>query len=432
MTANRQVERLCEAVQVQVAQVLASIAYRSWAEGSQLRDGDVVVLNNSFLFREGIASTVKNADYLAVAVNNAGESSLPAFVVKSASRINLRFKRIAARSVCEVEQRTISDAVVTELARLGTIIFALVGAVGEDQPAEVELAGVPGINTIRFVPGQTLIALLEGEMLAINRLDDIDVVWRGVEASLNSAGTSGVEQLTVHFEDAFVNLREAAGRPILIDDVRSEMPSILSEVVVRVDEQVLAYKQALSLHLEHPDDSDALNETLRIAYNFADGAKSLITLVVGISDLKPLLFWLTVAAQSDLADRFAELPFALVGKAKPSLERYRTLIAGARNRAFHDVFAFGRPFNVRLGPDAIRDPELHLFREYSRKHGPALDFEDRQVVELLEGLTRVAERPVPMGFWDQNSSVMEGVAEVARSLRAGLVLAAPPRPFGPS
>jgi hypothetical protein len=151
----------------------------------------------------------------------------------------------------------------------------------------------------------------------------------------------------------------------------------------------------------------------------------LITLVVGLSDLKPLLFWLTIAAQSDLTDKFAELPFALVGKAKPSLDRYRTLIAGARNQAFHDVFAFGRPFNVRLGPDAIRDPELHLFREYSRKHGPALDFEDRQVVELLEGLTRVAERPMPMGFWDKNSSVMEGVAEVARALLAGLLLVAP-------
>ena len=262
-------------------------------------------------------------------------------------------------------------------------------------------------------------------MLAINRLDDIDVVWQGVEATLNSTGTAGDERLTERFEEAFVNLREAAGRPILIDEIRPGVPSILSEVVARIEMQVLAYKRALASHLEQPEDSDALNETLRVAYNFADGAKSLITLVVGLSDLKPLLFWLTVAAQSDLADKFAELPFALVGKAKPSLERYLTLISGARNQAFHDVFAFGRPFNVRLGPDAIRDPELHLFREYSRRHGPALDFEDRQVVELLEGLTRVAERPMPLGFWDRNSIVMEGVAEVARALLAGLLLAAP-------
>ncbi len=45
---------------------------------------------------------------------------------------------------------------------------------------------------------------------------------------------------------------------------------------------------------------------LRISYNFADGAKSLLTLVVGLSDLKPLLFWLTVLEQSQLAERFAD------------------------------------------------------------------------------------------------------------------------------
>lgn len=70
MTMERRVEELCEAVQEQVAQVLASGAYQSWADGVQLYGGDLVVFNNSFLFREAIASTVKNSDYLAVAAND--------------------------------------------------------------------------------------------------------------------------------------------------------------------------------------------------------------------------------------------------------------------------------------------------------------------------------------------------------------------------
>jgi hypothetical protein len=64
VTMERRVEELCEAVQEQVAQVLASGAYQSWADGVQLYGGDLVVFNNSFLFREAIASTVKNSDYL--------------------------------------------------------------------------------------------------------------------------------------------------------------------------------------------------------------------------------------------------------------------------------------------------------------------------------------------------------------------------------
>ncbi len=425
--SGERIERLCDAIHEQVARVLGSDAYRTWKNGQQLHAGDVVVFNNSFLYREGIASTVKNIEYLSVTVDDGGEASPPTSVMKSESRINVRFKRMSARR-SGIGNRKLEDTVAAGVGKLGKIVFALAGAVGEDQPAEVELIGVSGLVALRFAPTQAETARVEGDSLSINQLDDIDVVWQGVEGAMSEAGVNGIGQLTERFEESFVDLREAAGRPILIDEVRSDASSILSDVVARLEGQVSAYKRALAVHLERPADTEALNEALRIAYNFADGAKSLITLVVGISDLKPLLFWLTIGAQSDLADRFGELPFALVGKAKPSLDRYRTLIAGARNRAFHDVFAFGRPFNVRLGPDAIQDPELRLFREYSRRHGPALDFEDRQVVELLEGLTRVAERPVPIGFWDKNASVMEAVAEVARALLNALVLAAAPVP----
>lgn len=167
---------------------------------------------------------------------------------------------------------------------------------------------------------------------------------------------------------------------------------------------------------------DALSELLRISYNFADGAKSLLTLVVGLSDLKPLLFWLTVQEQSQLAERFADLPFSLVGKAKPSIDRYRSVIAGARNRAFHDLFAFGRPFHVRLTGDAFRAPELRLFREHSRRREPALQYDDRELVDLLEDFTRAQERPVPEGFWEKNYEVMRAVAEVGRAMQRALVL----------
>lgn len=424
MASEERVVRVCDAIEAQVAHLLGADAYRAWAEGQHLSADDLVVFNNSFLYREGIASTVKNVEHLSVVVNDRGEASLPASVVRSDSRINVRFKRIAARSSGSFESLQLREAVAGKLTKLGTIVFALVGRVAEDQPAEVDLAGVPGVVAVRFVPNQAETARIEGKALTLSRLDDIDVAWQAVEAAMGEADMDGLEELGDRFEETFVDLREAAGRPILIDDVRSDAPSILSDVVARLDDQVQAYKQALAARLERTADAEALNEALRIAYNFADGAKSLITLVVGLSDLKPLLFWLTIGAQFDLADRFSELPFALVGKAKPSLDRYRTLIAGARNRAFHDVFAFERPFNVRLGPDAIRDAELRLFREYSRRQGPALEFEDRQVVELLEGLTRVAERPVPIGFWDKNAAVMEAVGEVARAFRDALVLVA--------
>ena len=170
--------------------------------------------------------------------------------------------------------------------------------------------------------------------------------------------------------------------------------------------------------------NEVYNELLRAAYNFADGARAFLGLTVGICDLKTLLFWLTVSEQIELARRFAHLPFSLVGKAKPALERYRSAIANARNQAFHDVFAFDHPFRVRLRGDGLGTAELRLFREYRRKGDPVLAFEDRELVELLASLTRTAERPVPLGFWDGNEAVMAAVVDVVRGLRRALVAAA--------
>ncbi|MGH6876370.1 MAG: hypothetical protein ACREHV_03215, partial [Rhizomicrobium sp.] len=150
-----------------------------------------------------------------------------------------------------------------------------------------------------------------------------------------------------------------------------------------------------------------------------------LRLMVGVCDLKPVLFWLTIFEQVDLAHQFERLPFSLVGKGKPSLERYRGVIADARNQAFHDVFAFDHPFRVHLPGDALRTPELLLFREYVKRGDSALQFEDRELVELLATLTRTPERPVPVGFWRGNRQVMAAVVDAVRALRRALIAVAP-------
>ena len=152
---------------------------------------------------------------------------------------------------------------------------------------------------------------------------------------------------------------------------------------------------------------------------------TLISLVVGLSDLKPLLSWLTISAQCELAERFGDLPFSLVGKTKPSLDKYRSLIAGARNRTFHDLFAFGPPFRAPLKSSAFEAASLRLFREYKARSSPALEFNDRELVELLQGFTRAAEQPVPLGFWEKDLAVMQAVEDLATALHRALVLVAP-------
>jgi hypothetical protein len=419
MLTEEQIGPIYSAICKAVSSILGSPTFEAWVKREQPQVGDLMVFNNSFLYRENLTGTTKSKKYLCVTLDPSAEPA----VLHVDGRINSTFKRIPSRQIDKYRQSELRSSIAEETAGLGTIIFSLVGRIGDDQPASMDLPAASGFDVLQYEPGQTETAELRDTAVLINRLDDIDVVWQAIARECTEAGI-GSDELAEAFEKAFGDLREAAGRPINVEDIAADAPSILSEVVSGIHEQVTAYEIALSSHLANPDDLEAINEVMRIAYNFADGARDLIALVIGITDIKPLLSWLTIHAQVELAERFGELPFALVGKTKPSLEKYRSLVAGARNKAFHDLFAFGRPFRVPLRSDAFQAAALHLFREY-RRGGPALEFKDRQLVELLQGFTRAAERPVPLGFWEQDLAVMKAVEQVAAALHDALVLVAP-------
>jgi len=289
----------------------------------------------------------------------------------------------------------------------------------------VPLAKVPHLDLLRYVPGQSSPAVVLGSVVMLGAVADLDGSWAAVLDAV--AGIDGIDAgvLGEAFEEAFHALQEAATRSVDPADVTEDTPSILSNVLERMDEQVKAFSTALEQHQRRPDNNDVYNELLRVAYNFADGARAFLRLMVGVCDLKPVLFWLTVFEQVELAHRFEKLPFSLVGKAKPSLGRYRSVIADARNQAFYDLFAFDHPFRVELPGDALRSPELRLFREYAKRGDSALNFEDRGLVELFASLTRTPERPVPVGFWQGNLEVMSAVVDTVRALRRALIIAAP-------
>src|SRR5262245_8837000 len=422
MISRDHANQICESVHREVDQILESRAFEIWAAAESPRAGDLIVINNSFLYRESGISTTKSKKYLCVTADVNGPS-----VAQVKGHLNVVYKRVPTRQLGKYNVRELKPSVKEEIDSLGTIVLSLVGRIGEDVPVSVALPPAAGFDTLTYDPTQTQVAEVTGSIIRINRLDDIDVVWQAIGQRVQEGTGDRLDDLAEQFEESFSKLRETAGRPINLEDVTLASPSILSEVVAGLQLQVGAYRRALEAHSTNPDDVEAFYEVLRIAYNFADGVKDLVSLVVGISDLKPILSWLTVSAQLELSAQFAELPFSLVGKSKPSLERYRTLIAGARNRAFHDLFAFGRPFRVPLKSDAFEAAQLHLFREYTKRGEPALDYKDREVVELLQGFTRAAERPVPLGFWKINLKVMEAVEKVARALQRALFFVAPPR-----
>src|SRR4051812_36731509 len=91
MASGNLVAHLIDAVNAEVDGLVQSTAMQQWMGSQRLRAGDLVIFNNSFLYREGIAARSKNAKYLCIRLDqNARLSSVPS--IAQANRVNSRFK----------------------------------------------------------------------------------------------------------------------------------------------------------------------------------------------------------------------------------------------------------------------------------------------------------------------------------------------------
>ena len=322
-TPDAHIQRVHKAVVDECGLLLASDAFGAWKGAETLQVGDLIACNNSFLYREGQATT-KSSHYVGIEVSDGSNFTLPPVVVVANRRINSQFKRLASKELPKYEIADLETALGEQLPRLGSIVFSLGGRIGEPEAAEVPLGKVPGLDLLKYVPGQSDPAVVSGSVVMLGSIADLDSSWAAVRGAV--AGIDGIDADTLGdaFEAAFHAVQEASTRPVDPTDVTEDGPSILSKVLERMEEQVTAFSTVLNQHQRSPDDNDVYNELLRVAYNFADGARAFLRLMVGVCDLKPVLFWLTVFEQVELAHRFERLPFSLVGKGKPSLERYRS------------------------------------------------------------------------------------------------------------
>lgn len=151
MGVDLRIERIRTSMTEQTGRVLASDAFEGCAQSESISADDLVIFNNSFLFREG-RSTSKSNKYLGVIAQASGEVIGPPCVVTTENGINVQFKRVAARQRPRYEIADLDTAIAEQVQHLGSILFALVGRIGEAGAAEVALMGVAGLRFLRYDP----------------------------------------------------------------------------------------------------------------------------------------------------------------------------------------------------------------------------------------------------------------------------------------
>ncbi len=393
--------------------LIATEAFRNWFHGQRVMDGDYVVINNSFIYRKPLIKTSKNSQCLCLKVKDGKVDSSSVFVVKPGD-LNSDFKLFSAKASNLPKCQNLTDAIQGEMERLGRLVFVLIGEL-KDSPTTVSV-NHRIVKKLKFDPSNKSGPCLkdsngEGKSIVVNQLMDPESVWNSIKPALEREKNSDLSSLEKAFAEAFEKLQNEARLRLVLPEVgasKGSDGSFIARLKESVSKQRGLYEQALRQWKSGGSTADShLREVMRIAYNFADDALKVLQLLVSVADLKGVLLWCTIKEHFDVAEAFRNLPWTRSHK-KPSLERYREIIAGARNHAFHNLLAFDRTIEADLKGVDVRARRLTLLPPYSRRKSiVTFDYEDREMVELLGELTRAPKVAVPFNFWEKNAKVMQ-------------------------
>ena len=384
-----------------VKNLISSGTFQEWLKNESVEPGDYIVINNSFVFRD--VKTTKSELFLCLTILPDGKLDPEPKIAKNI-RINSDFKRYSYRSNNLPALIKLKHGIAAQLNNAGHLLFLLVGHIQDNIVLRESTTDIE-ISEVVWDPSLGEGFHLENGTLYVGDTYDETAIWTYIHNQLSESGKEASQELRESIGTVLDKLQDQAVAKLEIPSYGTPpSPGVTDAIVQVLREQRDQYERALNKFVD-ADEPSALNEILRIAYNFASDATEYIRLVVSICDLKPLVLWGTIDNHLALSEEFRRLPW-LRSRNKPSLQNYELTIGDARNSAFHNLFPFRKSLRVILPETALRQAELIIFSEHARKKDNRLTYQDMELVEVLKQFTRARERRVSVRFWKQNLLVM--------------------------
>lgn len=415
------VAKLAARIRAEVNTLRTRSEFSEWLAQQSLENGDLIVVNNSFVFRDKkLIKTRKNTRCLTLVV--AGGKPGPDIFVTRPGDFDSGFKLLKARAPNLPATESLEAALKDELEAFGKLSFVLIGEIRDEaQTAKIDHAYA---NELRFEPraeGPSITNQGDQRTVIVADLSDPEALWDTIEPRVNADLAGGEESFKSALSVAFDELRETTVSKLYLPR-RGRAgfgSSFLSRLAESITESRGRYEESLQRY-ESKEGALHLNDALRIAYNFADDAIKVLQLLVSLADLKAVILWSTISDHYALAAAFSALPWAKVRRKKASLELYQQIIGGARNRAFHNLLSFDRPIESDLQGVSVRARTLTILSAHGKRNRVPFDYEDRELIEVLGELTLAPETKVSLNFWKRNGAVMKAFEVLLRETEAAL------------
>jgi len=402
------ISTLAKLISDSIYRIVLSSRFQDWFKKIKVSQGDYVVINNSVLFRKDL-KTIKSTKYLGLKVLNPSPFEYEIYVLQTA-RKNNDFSYISGRSK-ELESIIANDfieSIENELNSLGRLIFILIGIIDRsevfEQSIDHSLFTKITLNSSVEAP-----LLLQDHNIIIKEIVDAEILWELFVNACKDFPTIPSplpDDLVGKFASSINELQKNSFAKLTIPS-STEYPRIgfLDQVIISLKQNFDNYLEAINACSNPSANRSEHYNILRISYTFADEIVRFLKLFNSISDVKPLLFWMTASEQFELSSALNQLPWEKLGT-KPDLKNYVDCVKAARNKAFHNFLQFNQAIEVQMGELTIRPTKLRLFSEFTSK-GNVFEYEDKELIEILTEFTRAGEKYVSFDFWKRNLIVME-------------------------
>jgi len=388
------------------------------------RDTNInLVINSSFLYRDRQSIKTTQSPRRLVAHLSATGQRVRATEVSILDGVTLRshYKLLPSRK--DPALVSLADGITQELATIGDLLFILIGTVKGLRPS-IQTVESAAVTELRLVPSQAApdIQRLGQGIYGIRKIIALEELLAHINQDLDTQGGLSADDRR-GIAQAYDTMVDAATTEVTVPSVRvrDRKETVLGQIVTSLQAQVAEYENSLTAMHNAPEDSKALNDVLRVAYNFSTDVLPLISLFRSICDLKPLIFWCTIRQQWALYRAFVSLPWSAMGR-KEKLEEYQSIVSQARSYAFHHVLPFDSTVEVDLSNLDVRAETIRLFLPFGQSHGRGVHLRDQKLADILSEFSRAKLRPVSTVFWDSNLKVMQESCHLAEHILETLIL----------
>jgi hypothetical protein len=365
------------------------------------RDG-YIAINNSFVFREGIAVTKKSEKYLCMEMENGLEKPENPMILENRFNEDIKFFDKNSKNL---HFKVLHEAIDEEIKNMGFATFILIGKMELTESLEEDNNSVKIIfdrkeKEIKIEESGNKVILVTPN---VNKFALQNALREHLSSNHNN-DNNNISKYLKDFDEAYKKFREKMYYRIVLPTNGTEKhpDTFIGFIKRQLNEQIEQYKNFLK------DYKKNLMEIKRIAYNFATDAIKLMRLIMVICDIHPIVLWLSICEMLNLKKAFKNLPE--FDNSKPKLDNYRELISKTRNKSFHNFFNIEYDVVVDLENFSLKTDQLILFREFKKSRKNLFDsfhFKDKEIIEALLELSRTSQEELPEVFWERNLNVLE-------------------------